>query len=229
MHPFFRIELRTTDVAAARAFYAAVLGDRSLGVVSIPEESRARGARSLWLGHVGVDDLSRAVGAFTARGAVALGPRWTTTDGLDVAMVRDPGGAVVALAESASASVTACDAVWFQLHTTDAPRARANYQALFGWAFEEPVGLGALGVFHPFRWEPEGPVVGVLSDVAQRPGVHPHWLFHLPVASFDRALEVIAAEGGVLAGTFALPSGERVAICDDPQGAAFAIREEAVR
>jgi uncharacterized protein len=54
--------------------------------------------------------------------------------------------------------------------------------------------------------------------------VHPHWLFHFQVPKLDEAVAAVRAAGGLVIGPFALPSGERMAVCDDLQGAAFAIR-----
>jgi predicted enzyme related to lactoylglutathione lyase len=42
----------------------------------------------------------------------------------------------------------------------------------------------------------------------------------------DPALAVLRSAGGVIVGPFVLPDGERVVVCDDPQGAAFALREQ---
>jgi predicted enzyme related to lactoylglutathione lyase len=41
------------------------------------------------------------------------------------------------------------------------------------------------------------------------------------------AIERVRSGGGVVAGVFTLGSGERLAVCDDPQGAAFALRAAA--
>lgn len=38
------------------------------------------------------------------------------------------------------------------------------------------------------------------------------------------AVRPVRDAGGVVLGPFPLPCGERVAVCDDPQGAAFALR-----
>jgi predicted enzyme related to lactoylglutathione lyase len=57
-----------------------------------------------------------------------------------------------------------------------------------------------------------------MSDIAGRPGVHPHWLFHFRVPVLDAALDVVRAQGGLVIGPFRAPSGERIAVCDDPQG-----------
>jgi predicted enzyme related to lactoylglutathione lyase len=65
-----------------------------------------------------------------------------------------------------------------------------------------------------------------MSDVSGRRGVHAHWLFHFPVAvdSLDRAVDAVRAGGGYVIAPVTLPGGERVVVCDDSQGAAFAMR-----
>src|SRR5215471_3099918 len=118
MARFCRFQLRTTDVAAARAFYAAVLGNGGADIVPLPDEARARGARPHWLGHLGVDDVKTAAGAFVERGATRLGPTRPGAGGGEVAILRDPGGAVVALATTPPASAAApADIVWHSLNT----------------------------------------------------------------------------------------------------------------
>jgi predicted enzyme related to lactoylglutathione lyase len=69
----------------------------------------------------------------------------------------------------------------------------------------------------------------MMTEVGQRPGVQPHWLFHFPVADLGIAADAIrAARGGVL-GRFTLPTGEQLAVCEDAQGAAFAVWQAAPR
>ena len=67
----------------------------------------------------------------------------------------------------------------------------------------------------------------MISDVAGRPGVHTHWLFFFGVPSLDRALDRILAHDGIVIGPITLPTGARIAACDDPQGAAFGVIETA--
>ncbi len=196
--------------------------------MQLHEQAVARGARPHWLGCLHVEDVDRATAAFVARGATRLGPKWEDPEGLEAATVRDPGGAVLALAKPpphgrAGEERGAPEVVWNLLHTADVARARANYGELFGWVFEQPLDLGRLGVFHPFAWERGGAAVGSMSDIAARPGVHPHWLFHFRVAALEPALEAVASAHGVIVEQVTLPGGARIAICDDPQGAAFAL------
>ena len=139
--------------------------------------------------------------------------------------MRDPGGAIVALAKPGPGGpLPGPQIAWYSLNTADVQRAKANYGELFGWAFAPQEDLGSLGGFHPFAGERGAPLVGSMSDIAGREGVHPHWLFHFRVRALGPAVEAVKGAGGKVFGPFTLPSGEQLAICDDPQGAAFAIR-----
>jgi predicted enzyme related to lactoylglutathione lyase len=231
MNRFFQVTLRTTDVDAARTFYTAVLGGGTFDIVPLHEQAIARGARPHWLGFLDVGDVDRVAEAFGRRGATPLGPKWVNPAGLEAAVVRDPGGAVIALAKPAAgarlepgrATGFGAGVIWHILHTSDIERAKSNYGDLFGWVFDEPVDLGSLGVFHPFAWERGGAHVGAMSDVATRPGVHPHWLFHVRVADIKSAMHSVRALGGTVVDSVTLPDGQQFAICDDPQGAAFGL------
>ncbi|MDB4989546.1 MAG: hypothetical protein JWN04_4724 [Myxococcaceae bacterium] len=232
MTRIFHLTLRTHDVDAARTFYATLLGDVPLDIVQLHEQAVARGARPHWLGFLEVGDVDRAAAAFGARGASPLGPKWVNPGGLEAAVMRDPGGSILALAKPPPAAqldgrprAHGPDVVWYELNTADVASAKTNYGELFGWAFDGPRDLGSLGVLHPFAWQPGGPWVGSMADVALRPGVHAHWLFHLRVDSLSRAVNAVRDAGGTVIGPITLPNGKQVAVCDDPQGAAFAIRQ----
>lgn len=227
MMRFFQVVLRTSDVDGARAFYAAVLGDSALDIVQLHEQAVARGARPHWLGFLDVGDVDRAAAAFAQRGATALAPTWVNPEGLKAAVMRDPGGAIIALARPPQ-GVTASrgpDVAWYMLHTIDVARAGANYSESFGWELGDAVDHGGAWIDYPFAWERGGVPVGSMVDIGTRPDVHPHWLFHMRVSALDRAMAAVRDHGGVVLGPFTTADGVRVAVCEDPQGAAFAIRE----
>ena len=226
MTKFCRFELRTTDAAGARAFYARLFGhDRSV-VRPLDEQALARGARPHWLGNLGVANVERATAAFMERGATQLGPARPTVDGGTAVVLRDPGGAVVALSTPPLASRDAeVNVTWHVLNTNDAARATENYCQLFGWEATENVDSGAFGVLRYFAWSAGGPRVGVIADIAARPGVHAHWLFAFDVPALEPAVAITRAAGGVVLDPVVLPGGDRLFVCDDPQGAAFALRE----
>jgi predicted enzyme related to lactoylglutathione lyase len=219
MTRFSRVELRTTDVPAARLFYRGLLAGDGADIVPLPAEAIARGARPHWLGHLGVADVEGMARAFVAEGATPLGPLRPTATGGAVAILRDPGGAVVALATPPSAPVRA-HVVWHSLNSADLARATASYCALMGWQLTDAVDLGPLGRHHNFAWSSGGPNVGTMADIAGRPGVHPHWLFHFRVAALEPALATVCggrpgARPGDVAGWYAhrclrRPAGRRV-------------------
>ena len=216
---FCRFELRTTDVAAARQFYTALLGTEGDVIVELPAAAAARGAPAHWLGYLdvgsaGVDALLRR---FSERGATRLGPPG------DPVIVRDPGGAVLALTEAGGPS--RAGVVWHVLHTPDAARAGAIYAELFGWALTERLELAGFGALQRFAWGAGEASTGAIADIAQRPGTHPHWLFFFGVADLDRALAAVRAGGGTAMASMRSAGGQRVAGCEDPQGAAFGLME----
>src|SRR5438552_665659 len=123
---FFQIVLRTLDVEAARAFYATVLGETPRQIVQLHEQAVARGARPHWLGFLDVGDVDDKAATFAARGATARGPKWKNPEGLEAAVMFNPGGAIVALAKPAVAAPDP-DVAWYLLHT---PRRRARRRDL---------------------------------------------------------------------------------------------------
>lgn len=230
MTKFSRYELRTTDAEAARKFYPALLGHDRAVIWPLHEQALARGAKPHWLGYLGVDDVELATTRFVERGATALGPAPPSVEGGRASVFRDPGGAIVALSSLAPGDPKPrVDVSWHVLHESDAERAAANYGELFGWALTGRVDLGALGVFEEFAWQAGGESVGALGDIAGRPNVHPHWLFFFDVDDLDAAMNVTRAAGGLVMPAISLPNGMRVCAADDPQGAAFGLRQRPKR
>jgi len=228
MTKFSRIELRTTDAEAARTFYSSVLGHDRAVIWPLHEQALARGAKPHWLGQLEVPDLDLANAQFIARGASPLGPIRPTHDAGRVAVLRDPGGAIVALLTPPPAStVRDPGVVWHVLNTNESERAKANYCELFGWSLATELDLGAQGTFQQFAWQPGGDRVGVIGDIAGRPGVHPHWLFFFEVEALEPALSATRAAGGLALDPITLPNGTRACACDDPQGAAFGLLQRA--
>jgi predicted enzyme related to lactoylglutathione lyase len=144
--------------------------------------------------------------------------------GGQVAVVRDPGGAVVGLA-TPPATPAGPVVVWHVLHAADLAAAIAGYGDLCGWQPGDPTDLGPLGVYHRFTWSPGGAPVGAFTDITRRPGVHPHWLFHFGVPALAPAIAAVTAAGGELIARVTPPDGTPIATCHDPQGAIFALRE----
>jgi predicted enzyme related to lactoylglutathione lyase len=222
-HRFTRFTLRTLNVEAAHRFYAELLGHAQSEIFPLHEQAIARGARPHWLGQIEVEDVDRMADTFVERGATRMGPTASFPDGHRFTVLRDPGGAVVGLV-SPSRYREPNQIVWHQLNTLELEKVRAAYADLFGWEMTALEQHAEHGAFQNFRWSRSQDDCGAMSDITGKSGRHPHWLFQFRVSDLARAMDVVRAEGGLVLGPYAWRDGGQVAVCDDPQGAAFALR-----
>lgn len=226
---FRRYELRTTDTVAAHAFYAPVLEVErrtSCRIVALSEQAIARGAPAHWLGQASVHGVDAGVLQMLSAGGEPLGPVRTDADGGKLAVMRDPQGAVIGLCDDLSgpAPPPPGDVVWHQLNTTDHKSLWPTYAELFGWHALTTLDLGEHGAYLTFAWTAGGAAVGGMVDSARTPGIHTHWLFYFGVDDLAAAVAQVNAGGGRVAfGPVGGPGGFPIAVCEDPQGAAFAL------
>ncbi len=206
-----RFILRTTDVAAATAFYDAVLGRHGDVVYPLHENAVARGARPHWLGCVDTPDPEGAAAAFLAAGGERLGP-WPG-GGM---VVRDPGGALIAFGPVATPSVSGVD--FHVLRYRDASEVPSLYTKVFGWSFG-PDGVG----FREMRWADR--VAGTAAGIDATPGVHPQWLYFFGVDALAESVVMARGLGATCLPIATDPKGSRYVVGDDPQGAAFGLIE----
>src|ERR1700676_2401432 len=113
---FVWYELLTTDVAAAKAFYGAVLSwgaqDASTpnlayalliagkapvsGLMELPDDARKMGATPRWVGYVGVDDVDQTAGRCKRLGGPVYVPPTDSNIGR-ISVVADPQTATLAV------------------------------------------------------------------------------------------------------------------------------------
>jgi hypothetical protein len=141
------------------------------------------------------------------------------------AVLRDPGGAVVGV--STSIGAPSSGVVWHVLNATDAPAAATAYCEVLGWRLGRRVDLGEHGTFTELCETEGAPSFGAMVDIRGRAGRHPHWLFHFRTDDLDAAAATTRAAGGLVLEPMTLPGGDRIAVCDDPQGAAFCLHQPA--
>jgi predicted enzyme related to lactoylglutathione lyase len=239
-------ELMTSDVAAAKAFYAKVVGwetrafdgseDYTLveadgrgvgGIMAIPAEARDAGARPGWFGYIAVPDADAAAAALVvAGGKVHMDIRDIPTVGR-IAMVADPQGASFYLIapdgedQPRASPMSPGHVGWHELHTSDWAAAMDFYGRQFGWAKAEAMDMGPMGTYQIFTAESENWAGGMFdADTFGRPA----WLFYFVVGDIDEAADrVLAAGGQVLQAPSEVPGSAWVITCSDPQGAMFAL------
>jgi predicted enzyme related to lactoylglutathione lyase len=108
---------------------------------------------------------------------------------------------------------------WVDLSTTDPERARAFYEALFGWDVEE---AGTDSTPYWMAYQKGRPAAGM--GPAQGEARFSAWTTYFAVDAVDATVERIEAAGGqiVFAATDIMDSG-RMALAADPTGAVFGV------
>ena len=105
--------------------------------------------------------------------------------------------------------------VWFELVGADNKKAQAFYGEVLGWKVE-PFPMG--GETYDMIKAGDQPPFGGYSP---GPGQAPHWISHLSVPDVDAAVKIATGKGGkVLAPAFDVPTIGRMALIEDPTGAA---------
>jgi predicted enzyme related to lactoylglutathione lyase len=228
---FVWVDLVTRDVASARAFYGGLFdwtfeGEASYVTVlhaGVPIAGMlARGVaegESMWISSLSVTDVDRAAervrraGGVVRRGPVDAGERGR------MALVTDPGGALVLLLRAPGGDppdVLAEPGAWFwrELWTHDVPEALAFYAAVADY---EPREIEFRGGTYTILETDGDPRAGVteLPD----PEIRSNWLPYVRVKDPDRT--IVRAER---LGARLLVRDENAAILLDPNGAPLGIQ-----
>jgi uncharacterized protein len=247
---FIWYELMTTDLKAATAFYAKVVGwdmrDASMpgmsytllivgetpvgGLMQLPEDARRMGAQPRWLGYVAVDDVDAATRRLQQLGGAVHAPPADIPDIGRFSVVADPQTATLALAKWLHPSQSQADDLdrpgrigWHELLAADGEKAFPFYGELFGWR-KAAAETEPESTYQPFA--AGGQTIGGMFS---KPAIvlMPFWLYYFNVGDIGVAIERVGMLGGeILEGPVNVPGGSRVARCADPQGAMFALIEK---
>jgi predicted enzyme related to lactoylglutathione lyase len=250
---FIWYELMTTDADAAQDFYGGLVGwsfkdggqsdmDYRLfsadgpqvgGVMPLSQEMQDGGARPMWAGYIGVDDVDATAQKIRSSGGTIMMEPQDIPDVGRFAFVRDPQGVpfyiMRGLSDEPSESF-AHDApreghcAWNELLTSDLDAADAFYGDCFGWVAADSMDMGEAGPYRIYRnGEHRASMFGAMMKRPES-GPPPIWLYYFRVPDIDEAATFIGAHGGaVVIGPQEIPGGEYVLNGTDPQGAIFAL------
>jgi predicted enzyme related to lactoylglutathione lyase len=241
---FVWYELITSDVAAARIFYAKVVGwtvedsgmpgmtyllakvgDRQVGgMMSFPPDMPDPSPR--WMGYVLASDVDGTAERVTqAGGAVYRAPADIPGVGR-FAVVADPQGAAFMLFRGDGdpapelSYMTPGTIGWHELHSGDWEAGFAFYETLFGWTRDMAIPMGPAGTYQLFATGAHA-IGGMMTDTE---APEPYWLYYVSVDDIDAAAARTTAAGGtILYGPVEVPGGMWVINAKDPQGATFAL------
>jgi predicted enzyme related to lactoylglutathione lyase len=246
---FIWYELMTRDPFAAKGFYDDVVGwtigerlpgdiDYRViaagntfvgGVFRLTDEMCEHGARPIWLGYIGVDDVDVTVSRAETLGGRVLMPARDIPDIGRIAMVADPQGAPFYVMRGAVEGKTSTafnptadgHCCWNELSTTDQTAALTFYGRLFGWSSDEVLPMGDMGEYVFFK-HLGGRIGAVTAHMGKREV--PSWLYYFHVPDIDAAKARAEALGGrILHGPLEVPIGEQIIIGTDPEGVTFAL------
>ncbi|MEV0909894.1 VOC family protein [Streptomyces hokutonensis] len=234
------VELGTSDLEAAKRFYADVLGWR-------PETDPRQEAGGYTVAHIGdaavagltplfqesqpvawnvsfavADADTTAERVRSAGGTLLMEP----TDVFDIgrfAVALDPGGAAFQMWQArtfpGAGLFNSPGALgWVELLTRAPERAEAFYTSVFGWTVRPSA--------HYPQWGIDGADFGGMMAMDDKfpPQVSPHWLPYFAVNDVhSSAAATTAAGGAVLMEPRSVGDVRRIAVLRDPQGAVFGV------
>lgn len=244
-------ELMTSDTEAAKPFYGSLTGwgaspmpEATMpydlwmngeapagGLMTLPEEAAAAGAPPHWMPYISAPDVFALAEKATELGATVLaGP--TNSPGIGGwVVIQDPQGAVFAgytpeqdmgpYREPGLGEFS-----WHELMTSDWQAAWDFYSELFGWEKAEAMDMGGGNMYQMYGQN--GVTYGGLYNKPAEMEAPPHWLLYISVDDVDKRAENVTAGGGqIVMGPMEVPGGDRIVVCLDPQGAAFALHSTA--
>lgn len=240
------VDLGTTDLDAAKAFYSGLFGwtpevveDPAAGgyTTFMKDGEMVAGAMKTmspeqpvaWSTYVAVTDAAATMAKAEASGAKPIVPAMDVMDIGRMAMFIDPTGAALGLWQPRSMKGAGLvnepgSLAWDELNTRDAAAAKTFYAAIFGWgAVTNPMD----GMEYT-ELQVDGRTVAGLMEMDDEhfpKETPPHWAVYFGVADCDAAV----AKVGELGGTVVVPPTPiqpgRFAVCQDPQGAFFSLFE----
>lgn len=245
---FIWYELLTTDIAAATAFYAQVAGltigekpaegmDYRMitsaggvvgGAMQLDPAMIEHGARTGWLGYIGVDDVDATLAAMQADGAAVHMPAHDLPGVGRMAMLADPQGAPFYLMRGTSDAPSHSfktnsvgHVVWNELNAADHKPMLDFYGRHLGWAPGDVMDMGPMGEYRFLTHG--GETIGAMMT-APEGSPPPAWNYYWQVADISAAAERITLAGGaILHGPAEVPGGDFIVIGTDPQGGMFCV------
>jgi predicted enzyme related to lactoylglutathione lyase len=239
-------QLLTRDIPGAKKFYSNLVGWKTLpwpldpgytvchagdvptaGMMAMTPEVPAE-APPHWLQYIGTRDVDGTAEAAVRAGGSILKPPSDMQGAGRYAVLQDPQGAVFAIIDPENARPEpdgippVASFSWHELATTDHEAAFAFYSNLFGWDAIMRMDMGPVGIYLIFG-QGEVQKGGIYIKPTDYPAP-PNWLPYARVPNVDDAVKVAEANGAkVTQPPMDVPGGGRIAMLQDPAGAAFAI------
>jgi predicted enzyme related to lactoylglutathione lyase len=240
------VDLFTSDPDRSRAFYGELFGwtaeepNQEFGgyfnftkdgvrIAGGMRNDGSSGQPDGWSVYLATDDTEKTVAGATAHGGQVVVPPMAVGDLGTMAVVSDPGGAVIGmwqpgahrgfglLSEPGAPS-------WFELHTRDYEASVDFYRTVFRW--ETSVVGDAPEFSYTTLTIGDDMFAGIMDAQNFLPeGVPAHWSVYYATDDADASLDLVRKLGGtVVTDAEDTPYG-RLATASDPTGAVFKLRQ----
>ncbi len=243
INSFCWAELCTKDGQAAKKFYTGLFGwnyieeelPEGMGqYITFMVNGKPAGAMCEmalpphWGCYVRVDNCDEATKKAKSLGAEIIKEPFDVMDAGRMSVIKDPQGAYINLwqknthagAADQGAVGSTC---WHELMVDDPEKALDFYSKLLGWSAEKSEFDGK--TYYSLKMADQTPVGGMMKTCAENP-CPPAWSTYFTVSDLERAMKYIEKNGGKIhMGPEEVHGMGHFAICEDNQGAHFAIFE----
>lgn len=240
------LELATTNQAAAKQFYSALLGWQAQDVPMGPNgaytifllDGRPAAAcftiganeqqvPPYWGLYIATEDVDQTAARATELGATLIHAAMDVSTFGRMAVIKDPTGAIFSVWQAKThpgigitgENGTLC---WADLNTPDRERAKTFYEQLFVWELEPGKDKSVDDYLHIVN---AGQMIGGIPTSSQQtPGAPPHWLVYFQIADCDASTAKAQELGArVYMPPTSINENLRLSVLADPQGAVFAL------
>ncbi|MCP4358165.1 MAG: VOC family protein [Chloroflexi bacterium] len=240
------VDLATTDMAGAKAFYSGLFGWEAedlptdvgapytmfkieghnvAGMSAMPPEMQAQGIPPIWSSYIKHNNADEIAAKAETAGATIMMPPMDVMDAGRMMFAQDPTGAMFGVWQpnnhiGAQLVNQPNTLVWNELNTRDAETSKAFYETVFGWTTEsDPNGYG--------MFQNNGRTQAGLLTMDESFGDMPTtWMVYFFVEDVNAASAKVKELGGNIV-VPATPAGElgHFSVVQDPQGGTFTIMQ----
>jgi predicted enzyme related to lactoylglutathione lyase len=214
----------TRSVPVGASTYTLItLGEQQIGAYLPTPEGAPSNAH--WLSYLQVESADATFAKVKAAGGRQLKAPSKKGEAGTWAVVADSVGAPFALWQPATAQAAEYRGVagafcWNELYTDDPAKAVAFYEAIGGLK-DAPMDMGPMGTYHVLKSHGKDRA-GIMKS--PMPGIPPHWMPYVQVASADKTVEKAKKLGcDVKLPPNDVPGVGRLAVFLDPLGSSIGI------
>lgn len=210
-------------------------GKSAAGMGPMPPEMQDAGFPPMWQTYVAVDDVDEAVAKVLEHGGNVIMGAMQVLDSGRMAIVAEPGGAVVSFWETgnhvgAEVFNQPGALTWAEVNTRDSEATREFWSEVLGWTFSPIEGLEGVD-YHVIHNDNDheatagdGTTGGVLQMDDNWPAeIPPHWMVYFWVADTDATIDKLLELGGSVSVPAFDSNAGRMAVVADDQGGTFSI------